>query len=241
MDDGLAAEKPHRHRVIEAIANHFLTVKAPTVLHEQFVSRLAARHEISVPVFCLNYDCMIESSADAVKIRLVDGFSGIEKRFFEPETFQHLFAVTHRGARKPQADWKMGTIHLYKLHGSLGWFQAGRNDVRCLGFGVTPLTSGKRLMVPPQHRKATETTVQPYASLWSEFRRLLCHGPSLIHRLVTIGYGYADEHVNAVIENALARSNFNLLVFARSLPIHAFAPLERKEKRSHRHKHSMFT
>lgn len=72
-------------------------------------------------------------------------------------------------------------------------------------------------MVPPQHRKATDTTTPPYAALWSEFRRLLRHGPSPIYRLACVGYGMRDHHVNAVIDNGLARSNLTLLVLARSL------------------------
>jgi len=35
--------------------------------------------------------------------------------------------------------------------------------------------------------------------------------------LISIGYGFADEHVNAVIEAALARSNFTLLIFTKAL------------------------
>jgi hypothetical protein len=147
----------------------------------------------------------------------VDGFLGLEKPFFEPQTFQERFALAHRGPRKPQADWRKGTLHLYKLHGSLGWFQIGGNDVRKLGLGTTTPDGAKRLMVPPQHRKGTDTTAPPYAALWSDFRGQLCHGPSLLNRLVTIGYGLRDEHLNAVIENALARRNFTLLIFAHDL------------------------
>ena len=223
LDDGAAVEKPHRHLVTEAIAEHFLSITPPTVYHQGFVSRLASRQEISVPIFCLNYDGLIELSADAERVRVVDGFLGLEKPFFEPQTFQERFALCHRGPRKPQADWRMGTLQLYKLHGSLGWFHLGGNDVRKLGLGATTSDGAKRLMVPPQYRKGTDTTAPPYAALWSDFRGLLCHGPNLLNRLVTIGYGLRDEHVNAIIENALARGNFTLLAFAHSLTPEVFA------------------
>ena len=32
-----------------------------------------------------------------------------------------------------------------------------------------------------------------------------------------LGYGFADEHVNTVIESALARSDFTLLAFTKAL------------------------
>lgn len=223
LDDGFATEKPHRHLVVEAIAEHFFSITPPADIHQRFVSRIALRQELYVPLFCLNYDGLIELAADAERVRVVDGFLGVERPFFEPQAFQERFALSHRGPRKPQADWRKGTIHLYKLHGSLGWFQLGGSDVRRFSLGTKTPTGARRLMVPPQYRKATDTTAQPYAALWSDFRGQLCHGPNLINRLVTIGYGFRDEHVNAVIENALARTSFTLLVFAQSLSPEVFA------------------
>jgi len=38
-----------------------------------------------------------------------------------------------------------------------------------------------------------------------------------LHRLVCFGYGFADEHVNDVVEAALARTDFTLLIFTRVL------------------------
>jgi hypothetical protein len=223
LDDGAVIEKPHRHLVTEAIAEVFLSITPPTTYHQHFVRRLALRQEISVPVFCLNYDGLVELATDTEHVRVVDGFLGLERPFFEPQTFQECFALPHRGRRKLQADWRKGILHLYKLHGSLGWFNLGDNNVRKLGLGSTTPSGAIRLMVPPQHRKATDTTSLPYAALWSNFRGQLCHGPNLINRLVSIGYGFRDEHVNSVIENALARGNFTLLAFAYSLTPEIFA------------------
>jgi hypothetical protein len=217
LDDGAVVEKPHRHLVTEAIAKHFLSITPPTDSHQVFVKRLAARDELSIPIFCLNYDGLIELAADVERIRLVDGFVGLEKPFFEPLSFQEKIALSHRGPRKPQADWRTGIIHLYKLHGSLGWFQVGANEIRKLGLETATPAGAKRVMVPPQHRKAVETTAPPYSPLWSDFRGLLCHGPTLLNRLMTIGYGLRDEHLNAIIDNALGRRDFTMLVFAYAL------------------------
>jgi hypothetical protein len=223
LDDGSATEKPHRHLVTEAIADHFLSLKPPTKYHRVFLRRIAARAELSIPLFCLNYDGLFEMASDAERIRMVDGFVGLDRPFFEPQTFQECFALRHRGPRKPQADWRTGIIHLYKLHGSLGWFHLDGTEVRRLGLEAKTPSNAKRLMVPPQHRKSTDTTAPPYASLWSDFRGLLCHGPSLLNRLVAVGYGLRDEHLNAVIENALGRQNFTMLAFAHSLIDEVFA------------------
>jgi hypothetical protein len=222
LDDGSAIEKPHRHLVTEAIATHFHSISPPTDVHQTFVRRLTARDELSTPVFCLNYDGLIELAADAERIRVVDGFTGQERPFFDPVTYQERTALSHRGPRKPQADWRKGILHLYKLHGSLGWFNLGGTDVRRIGLGAAAPPSAKRLMVPPQHRKTIDTTAHPYSALWSDFRGLLCQGPTMLSRLACVGYGLRDEHLNAVIENALGRNDFTMLAFAHGLTDQVF-------------------
>lgn len=228
IDDGAAVEKPHRHLVTEAIAQSFISMRPSTDYHQQFVKRLSRRREVNVPVFCLNYDGLIERAADELAVRVVDGFVGIDRPFFEPQTFHEIHGLRYRGQHKPQVAWKMGSIHLYKLHGSLGWFHFGGTDVRRLSLDTLTPPGAKRLMVPPQHRKAIDTTAPPFSALWSDFRGRLCHGPNLLHRLVTVGYGMRDEHVNAVIDNALAREDFTLIILAHSLNPEVFARWSRR-------------
>ena len=98
----------------------------------------------------------------------------------------------------------MKPIHLLKLHGSLGWYECPTNGIRRGGFDTEPPAGTKRLMVPPQRRKAADTMFPPYSALWSAFRGCLAHDDAPINRLVCIGYGFADEHVNVVIEAALS-------------------------------------
>ena len=77
LDDNAATEKPHRHLVIEAIAAHFLSIVPPLEFHQMFISRLALRQELSVPIYCLNYDGLVEQAADAEQVRVIDGFLGL--------------------------------------------------------------------------------------------------------------------------------------------------------------------
>ena len=73
-------------------------------------------------------------------------------------------------------------------------------------------------MIPPQNRKAADTGSFPYAVLWSEFRAHLTNDAGrLLNRLVCIGYGLGDGHVNAVISSALARKHFTVIILAKAL------------------------
>jgi hypothetical protein len=187
------------------------------------VRRIARHADPFVKVFCLNYDPLIERAAAKVRIRVVDGFLGAEHAFFDAAVFDErigLIRGTHKGR---QFDETVKPIHLLKLHGSLGWYECPINGVRRCGFSVAPPPSTKRLMVPPQRRKASDTMLPPYSALWSAFRGCLGQKAAPINRLVCIGYGFSDEHVNAIIEAALARTDFTVLIFAKSLNPAAWA------------------
>jgi hypothetical protein len=210
-------DTPYRHLVTEAIADLFLNISPGLDVHMEFVRRLSQRGDPCMKVFSLNYDPLLERAAEAARIRLADGFVGTEHAFFDAAVFEErigLIRGTHKGR---QFEETARPIHLLKLHGSLGWYECTQQGVRRCAYG-TPLPNGtRRLMIPPQRRKATDTMLPPYSALWSAFRGCLSHNANPLNRLACFGYGFADEHVNAVIEAALVRPDFTLLVFTRAL------------------------
>jgi len=217
LDDGGAMDTPYRHLVTAAIAELFLPKSPNLDLHINFVRRLSQRADPYVKVFSLNYDPLLERAAEIAKVRVSDGFLGVEHAYFDPAVFEERIGRirgTHKGR---QFDETVKPIHLLKLHGSLGWYECPQRGVRRCAFGLVPPSGTKRLMVPPQRRKATDTMVPPYAALWSTFRGCLGHNVNPVNRLACFGYGFTDEHVNAVIEAALARTDFTLLIFTKAL------------------------
>lgn len=217
LDDGGANDTPYRHLVTTALADLFMPKNPPLDLHGEFVHRIAQRADPCVKVFSLNYDPLIELAAERVRVRVVDGFLGAEHCFFDAAVFEERIGQirgTHKGRQFQET---VKPLHLLKLHGSLGWYECPTNGVRRCSFGMAPPATTRRLMVPPQRRKATDTMVPPYSALWSNFRGCLAHNAAPINRLVCIGYGFADEHVNTVIEAALARTDFTVLIFTKAL------------------------
>jgi hypothetical protein len=218
LDDGSPNDTPYRHAVTTAIADLFLNITPPLDQHAHLLRALSRRPEHSVPIFNLNYDPIIERAAEQARIRVTDGFIGIEQAYFDVNAFQQTLGLIQRGTRSPLFQPTTGTIHLFKLHGSLGWYEHPSDGIRRCHFHDNIPADARRLMIPPQHRKATEAMTPPYATLWSEFRRLLRHGPQPLHRLVTVGYGCRDEHVNSILENGIARQDFTLIILAQHLP-----------------------
>lgn len=216
LDRGLPVGGPHRHAVTQAISEHFITIRPSVELHVEFLKRIAGRGD-SAKVFSLNYDPLVERAADVGRIRLMDGFLGHEQMFFAPSVFQERIGQIRGTFRTRAFDETVRPITFYKLHGSLGWYECPVLGVRRCNYATQIPVGTKRLMIPPQYRKATDTMQPPYAALWSAFRGALSQDARPVNRLVCIGYGFMDEHVNAVIENGLARTDFTLVILTKSL------------------------
>lgn len=217
LDDGGANDTPYRHLVTAALANLFMSKTPPLDLHGDFVRRLAGRSDPCVKVFSLNYDPLIERAAENQRVRLVDGFLGHEQAFFNAAVFTETFLVRRGPRAKPTMHPAGVPVHLYKLHGSLGWYECPTRGVRRGGFSQAPPAGTTRLMVPPQRRKVSDVVKAPYSPIWTAFRGAMAQDAKPLHRLAAIGYGFADEHVNDVLEAALNRSNFTLLIFTMAL------------------------
>ena len=231
LDTGGAEEGPHRYSVINAIANHFSVVNAPLNYHRLFVSLLSSRdEEIPIRLFSLNYDPLVERAAEQECVRLFDGFHGHEKAFFDAGSFRHIMVIRGRDYRGRRARGVSGSIKLVKLHGSMGWHHDDKSEIRRCPFNESIPETAKRLMIPPQYRKARDTGRPPYSTLWSEFRGSLFHGDDKLNRLITLGYGMADEHVNVEIESALERSNFTLIIITKELSDTIFEQWSSKPK-----------
>lgn len=217
LDDGARADAPHRRAVTDAIASRFRTLQPSADIHRTFVRRIAARSDPEIRIFSLNYDPLVERAADIECVRLTDGFSGIASAFFDPSSFDERPWFERKFHKHAQAFRAKRPVQLFKLHGSLGWYETEPGNARRISFGLPAPDGTRSLMVPPQRRKASDTMLAPYAALWSRFRGALAHDVAPINRLVSIGYGFGDHHVNECIRPALQRSDFTLLIFTKAL------------------------
>ncbi|MBK9385763.1 MAG: SIR2 family protein [Planctomycetes bacterium] len=223
FDDGDTKDTPYRHAVTAAISKSFRRIRPPLEAHVLFLKRLQQRESEQVKIFSLNYDPLVERAADHARVRLTDGFRGIQQAYFDGSLFDESPVRTRASAKGPLIDLSKRTMHLLKLHGSLGWYELDAGEARRCPFDASIPRGARPLMVPPQRRKAADTMSLPYAALWSRFRGALAQDPKPLHRLVSIGYGFGDHHVNEVIAPVLERSDFTLLIFARVLSNEAWA------------------
>ena len=223
LDNNARSDFPLRHRVSCAINKCFGNLTPPLDVHRRFVVGLSARTERRVPVFTLNYDPLVELAGDLECQLVIDGFCGTLNSYFKHACFYDYHALPECRRGRTVAVTVRGTINLYKLHGSMGWYLDCDNIARRVSPGTPVPEKWIPLLIPPQNRKTSDTGYAPYAALWSEFRGVLANDSTrLLSRLICVGYGMGDGHVNAVIQSALARPHFTLVIMARNLSEETF-------------------
>lgn len=185
--------------------------------HKRFLKRLLLRplNLKRASIFTLNYDCLVEKAADFEGIVLVDGFVGVQRRTFRPESYdQDLYfpAETTEG-RVSRLD---RVLHLHKLHGSVSWQTAEPDMSNPYGVSsVQGVAEAGHTLIYPTPTKYADTLGMPYAELFRRFARAVVRPQSM---LLVVGYGFGDEHVNAIIRQALAVPSFTLVIVDPSAP-----------------------
>lgn len=151
-------------------------------------------------VFSLNYDLCVES-VERDTFRVEKGFSGYGpqhswdlQRFVEEQAIQDS---------PPQ-------VFLYKLHGSINWKREPKsqrlyqvNQVQSVDSKAMELIFGREFKLE---------AADPYLFYTYEFRRLTAAAKAI----VTIGYGFADSHINKIVAQAMRQERGPVLkVFTR--------------------------
>lgn len=159
------------------------------VPHQRFAEwvRHASRGQ-PVEVFTTNYDVLIERSLELARVPVFDGFVGSHRPFFLP-------SAADSGAA---AGWTL----VWKIHGSVNWASQAGRTVRRDG---PPDGS----MILPSHLKYDESRKMPYLALMDRLIACVSREGSL---LVTCGYSWGDEHINATLLSGLETTSSSAII-----------------------------
>lgn len=188
--------------------------KDPLKTHRKFIKRILTRplNLRRANLFTLNYDALIEQAADAEGSILVDGFVGTLRRVFRPESYNidYYFPAQTTEGRVHRFD---RALHLYKLHGSITWHRTEKPSwENPFGFYATfynQEAGTDNVLIYPTPLKYGQTLGMPYSELFRRFGNAIAQPQST---LFVIGYGFGDDHVNALITQALAIPSFTLVI-----------------------------
>lgn len=191
----------------------------PLQAHRSFFRRLLRARRLDLPrvrVFTTNYDLLIEKALDQDGITYFDGFSGTVERIFRPETFERdLFLPPDPDQRRMLRVPDL--LYLHKLHGSINWRSRSRSSTAGEDVIQVPTfqpSSGDELaIIFPTPLKEGDVLAYPYSVMFRTFMAALAEPDSA---LLSIGFGFADDHINRQILQALGSPSFQLMAVAPS-------------------------
>lgn len=156
--------------------------------------------------FSTNYDTLLEDALGLERFTVIDGFSGGAVAYWNPQTeFKDINSLPNK-------------CLLYKLHGSIDWHRDENKGLVRTRYGTKYLSNKSDIMIYPQATKYVETQKDPFSYLFNGFRNALNSLDDNV--LITCGYSFGDEHINAEIEAALSERNnrTTIIAFAKENP-----------------------
>ena len=154
----------------------------------------AARSNYHLPLelFTVNYDLLLESALEQMRVPYFDGFVGTLNAGFHTELVEAL----------PGSDREIIPsffVRLWKLHGSVNWIWNASGQVVRIGQAAR---DGIAAAIYPSDAKYDESRRVPFLVLHDRFRRAIHQAETLV---LIAGYSFSDDHLNELIFDAATR------------------------------------
>lgn len=144
----------------------------------------AIPRERAVEIFTTNYDLSLEQALEEQLVPYFDGFVGSDSAFLDLDSMA-------------EDDLPPRWARLWKIHGSINWWMTGKQKIRRSRDKV----EGEQLLIYPSHLKYDQSRQMPYYAMLDRLRVFLRTDQCV---LLTCGYSFGDEHINAVIAQGLS-------------------------------------
>lgn len=151
-----------------------------------------ANYRLPLELFTVNYDLLLETALERLRVPYFDGFVGSLRAQFQTELVE--------GASGNDGEWVPAFfVRLWKLHGSVNW--AWEDDKQIVRLGH-PITDGRAAAIYPSDTKYEESRRVPFVVLQDRLRRAM-HQPETL--LIISGYSFSDDHLNELVFDAATR------------------------------------
>ncbi|CTU51077.1 hypothetical protein GA254_04285 [Escherichia coli] len=189
--------------------------------HKELISKLISNRQPgqSAPaIFTTNYDLALEWAAEDLGIQLFNGFSGLHTRQFYPQNFDLAFRNVNA---KGEARFGHYHAYLYKLHGSLTWYQNDSLTVNEVSasqaydeyindiINKDDFYRGQHLIYPGAN-KYSHTIGFVYGEMFRRFGEFISKPQTA---LFINGFGFGDYHINRIILGALLNPSFHVVIY----------------------------
>lgn len=184
-------------------------------LRKMVLSRNPGQH--APCIFTTNYDLALEWAAENESIEIIDGFSGLHARKFNPRVFDLGWYST-----EARGEARFGNTYCYlgKLHGSLSWLMDEDEIIevawRAVASRITEfvnkpeeLTPPACVIIPPSTGKYLDTVGFVQGELFRRFAEYVDRQNTTI---LVNGYSLSDAHVNRLLLAGLQNPTFHMVL-----------------------------
>jgi hypothetical protein len=162
--------------------------------YHKFASWIASiDRDKPIEIFTTNYDLLIEQALEETYVPYFDGFVGARNSFFDLRAIESNSIPKH---------W----TRLWKIHGSLNWYQSKNAVHRSTGSNIQDQESH---LIYPSHLKYDQSRKMPYLALIDHLTNSIKSEPAI---QITSGYSFNDEHINDAILNALKANPTSIVI-----------------------------
>lgn len=182
---GVDFEKVHRFRkaIIAILRNKWVALREnDSAAYYAGLLKLQSEYEYPLRVFSLNYDLCVEKTC---------GLEHVQRGFADKTWDWRQFGET--------SDDPLPII-LYKLHGSVDWYASESGRVKYFDSTSGIDEENIALIFGTSYKLQY---VDPFLFLVYELRRWTLDAARVI---VAIGYGFNDEHINVILQQALRQN-----------------------------------
>lgn len=137
-----------------------------------------------VEIFTTNYDLLLEQALEERRVPYFDGFVGSDSAFLDLESMA-------------EDDLPARWARLWKIHGSINWWMTAKEKFR----RSRDIGEGEQLLIYPSHLKYDQSRQMPYYAMLDRLRVFLRSDQCI---LLTCGYSFGDQHINAYIGQGLS-------------------------------------
>lgn len=158
---------------------------------------------LTIHVVTPNYDRLAEYAADAADVNTFTGFN-----------YGHLQTRARAANTRVTVNGRQSrTVAVWKVHGSLDWFQDAANQIIGLRSALAIPTNYTPLMITPGIDKYRLTHGEPFRTILS------CSDSALenARAYFCVGYGFNDEHVQTKLIERCDRDSIPLIVITKEL------------------------
>ncbi len=198
-----------RAKIIEKLRTNWIAIK--DISNANYFTKLVdfqEKYQHPLRVFTLNYDLCIERACAENNWRIERGFN--DERIWDWRKFD-------------QEDKETKNIYLYKLHGSTDWYKDENENLTFSDEPSSIISKDAAIIFGTTYKFQYR---DPYLFLAYEFRKWTLESKLI----VSIGYGFGDDHINWIIHQALINENKRILLVVVPLDSKDGITIEKKQK-----------